>query len=103
MHDGDLVLVINNPTMMEGVDRNAKIVIDIEDKVTSLKEEYTMQNRTACIMRSLRNQIGEISNYASAYHNKVPHNEEQKDRYESYVELLSVINGKAIRVGCATR
>lgn len=94
--DGDLVLIIDNPTMMEGVDRNAKIVIDVEDKVTSLKEEYTMQNRTACIMRSLRNQIGEISNYASAYHNKVPHNEEQKERYESYVELLSVVNGEQL-------
>ena len=96
MYDGDLCMVIDNPTMMEGVDRNAKIVIDVEDKVTALKEEYTMQTRTACIMRSLRNQIGEISNYASAYHNKVASSDEQKERYESYVELLSVINGEQL-------
>lgn len=94
MYDGDLSLVLNNETMMKGVDRNASIVIDVEDKVTALKEEYNMQNRTNCIIRSLRSSIGEISNYASAYHNKAPRTDEQKARYESYVDLLSVVNGK---------
>ena len=36
MYDGDLSLVLNNETMMKGVDRNASIVIDVEDKVTAL-------------------------------------------------------------------
>ena len=98
MYDGDLTLVINNPLMMSGVDRNAKIVIDIEDKVTALKEEYNIQNRTNCIIRSLRSSIGEISNYASAYHNKVARTDEQKKRYESYVDLLSVVNGRCFAV-----
>lgn len=70
MYDGDLTLVVDDEVMMSGVDRNAKIVIDVEDKVTALKEEYNIQNRTNCIIRSLRSSIGEISNYASAYHNK---------------------------------
>lgn len=94
--DGDLCFVIDDKVMMQGVDRNAKIVLDVEDKITSLKEADTIQNKTACILRSLRNQIGEISNYASAYHNKIPKTKEQKDRYESYIGLLSVINGKCI-------
>ena len=96
MYDGDLSLVLNNETMMTGVDRNASIVIDVEDKVTALKEEYNMQNRTNCIIRSLRSSIGEISKYASAYHNKAPRTDEQKARYESYVDLLSVVNGKQL-------
>jgi len=37
VYDGDLCLIINNKMMMSGVDHNAKIVIDIEDKVTALK------------------------------------------------------------------
>ena len=94
VYDGDLCLIINNKMMMSGVDHNAKIVIDIEDKVTALKEEYNIQNRTNCIIRSLRSSIGEISNFASAYHNKKPKTEEQKQRYENYVDLLSVVNGK---------
>lgn len=93
-YDGDLTLVVNDEVMMSGVDRNAKIVIDVEDKVTALKEAYNIQNRTNCIIRSLRSSIGEISNYASAYHNKKPKTEEQKKRYEGFVDLLSVINGK---------
>ena len=101
--DGDLCLVINNKMMMNGADRDAKIVIDIEDKVTALKEEYNIQNRTNCIIRSLRSSIGEISNFASAYHNKKPKTEEQKQRYEDYVDLLSVVNGKAILVGRTIR
>ena len=102
-YDGDLCFVINNKMMMSGVDHNAKIVIDIEDKVTALKEEYNIQNRTNCIIRSLRSSIGEISNFASAYHNKKPKTEEQKQRYENYVDLLSVVNGKAILVGRTIR
>lgn len=40
--------------------------------------------------------IGEISNMASVYHNRVARTEETKQLYESYVDLLSVANGKAV-------
>ena len=90
---GDLTLLLDCPLMMKGVDRNAKIVIDIEDKVTALAEKDTIQNRTACIMRSLKSLIGEISNYASCYHNKTPKTEKQKETYSRYVDLLSITNG----------
>ena len=89
--------------MMEGVDRNAAITLDIDDKVCALVEADTVQNKTECIIRGLKSRIGEISNFASSYHNKCPRTEEQRQRYENYVDLLSVVNGKAILVGRTIR
>lgn len=88
--------MLDNETMMKGVDRNATITIDIDDKVCALVEADTPQNRTACIIRSLKSRIGEISNFASAYHNKCITSEEQRKRYDTYINLLSVSNGKEI-------
>ena len=94
--DGDLVLVLQNETLLEGVDRDAAMVIDIEDKATALEQEDTPANRVALILRSMTSLIGETSNCATAYHNKTPRTREQRQKYDSYIDLLSVINGKAI-------
>ena len=94
--DGDLVLVVDNELMMRGVDRNASIVIDIEDKVTALDEDDTPENRVGVVLRGMTSLIGETSNCATTYHNKRPRSEDQRKVYEGYVDLLSVINGKAI-------
>ncbi|WP_343209442.1 RNA dependent RNA polymerase [Anaerolentibacter hominis] len=94
--DGDLVLVVDNETMLKGVDRNAPIVMDIEDKITVLEEEDTPENRLQVILRGMNSLIGETSNCATGYHNKSPRSPEQKQKYDSYVDLLSIINGKAI-------
>lgn len=96
MHDGDLVLVLDDNRLMDGVDRNAPIVIDIEDKITAIEEEDTPENQYHMIMRGLKSMIGEISNYATAYHNKTPQTSEQRKKYNEYVSLLSVCNGKEI-------
>ena len=40
--------------------------------------------------------IGETSNCATAYHNKIAGTEEQRKKYQNYVNLLSIINGKSI-------
>lgn len=82
--------------MMRGVDRECPIVIDIDDKITVLSEEYTKENIYKLILRTMNSLIGETSNCATAYHNKIPRTLEQRDKYREYVELLSVINGKAI-------
>ena len=95
-YDGDLVCVIDEPLMMEGVDRNAAITMDVEDKITALSEPWDMEHRTECILRGLRSQIGEISNMASAYHNKCPKTDEARKRYENYTCLLSTINGRLL-------
>ena len=94
--DGDLVLVIDHPVMLRGVDRSVPIVLDTQDKATARKEADTPENRTELILRTMNNLIGETSNCATAYHNKMPKTEEQKKKYESYIDLLSIINGKAI-------
>lgn len=95
-YDGDLVLVVDNKLMMEGVDRNAPVVLDMEDKITAMAEEDTAETRAALVLRTINSLIGETSNCATGYHNKKPKSEEIKKKYESYVDLLSVVNGKAI-------
>ena len=94
--DGDLVLVVDNELMKKGVDKNAAIVMDIDDKITVLSEEDNCENKLKVILRGMHSLIGETSNCATAYHNKCPQTEEQKAKYDKYVGLLSVINGKAI-------
>lgn len=95
-YDGDLCLLIDNPLMMEGVKREIPIVIDIEDKITALEEEDNPQNKLAVILRGMNSIIGEVSNCSTTYHNKMPKTQEQKETYEKYVNILSIVNGKAI-------
>lgn len=94
--DGDLVLVIDEPMMMAGVDPDVPITIDVEDKVTALEEADTPENQVKVALRGMNSLIGETSNCATAYINKTPKTIEAKLRYDSYINLLSVINGKAI-------
>lgn len=96
-YDGDLCLLINNKTMMEGVDREAPIVLDMEDKITALAEPDTQESRLALVLRTINSLIGEISNAASGYHNKAPRDPETKKKYSEYVDLLSILNGKAMK------
>ena len=93
---GDLVLVLKNQTMMSGVDRSAPIVLDIDDKVAAAAELDTTENRYKITLRTMKSLIGEYSNYASAYHNKCPKTAEQKQKYEKYIDIISVITGKSI-------
>ena len=94
--DGDLVLVLQNSTMLKGVNRDIPIVIDVEDKATAISEEDTKEGRLEMVMRTMKSLIGEYSNYSSAYHNKCPRTLEQKQKYEKYVDQISVLTGKAI-------
>lgn len=94
--DGDLVLVLQNEIMQEGVHRDIPIVIDVEDKAAAMVEPDTVEGRVALTMRTMKSLIGEYSNYSSAYHNKCPRSDEQKQLYEKYVDQISVLTGKAI-------
>ena len=94
--DGDLCLLIDNKTMMNGVDRNVATVLDIEDKITAKEEEDTLENRVELILRTINSLIGETSNCATGYYGKNPKSKEVKEKYERYIDLLSVINGKVI-------
>ena len=94
--DGDSVLVIDNETMKKGVDRDVAVLIDIEDKIASLAEEGTPENKLQVVLRGMHSLIGESANCATTYHNKMPKTIEQKRKYESYIDILSVVSGKAI-------
>lgn len=94
--DGDLVLVVDNDIMRNAVQRDIPIVMDIDDKISAIAEPDTVDNRYKMVMRTLKSMIGEYSNYASAYHNKCPRTQEQKEKYEKYIDIISVITGKSI-------
>lgn len=96
LFDGDLVLVINNDTMLRGIDKNARIVCDTQDKITALAQLDNLQNRFECILRGLKSQIGEYANYGCAFHNKVPTSDKMKKEYENYIDILSICMGKEI-------
>lgn len=95
--DGDLILLVDNDDMIQGVHRDIPIVIDIEDKITALEEKDTKENKLKVILRGMNSLIGETSNCATTFHNKIPKTQEQKEIYMKYIDLLSVINGKAIK------
>lgn len=90
--------------MLQGSDKNALITIDVEDKVTAIAEDDTEIGRIALISRTTKNMIGEFSNYASVYLNRIPQKEEQKKRYDDYLSTISVTVGKSIdRQHCRIR
>lgn len=81
---------------MKGINKDSYIVLDIEDKITAKEQKYNLENIIDFTKKSLSSRIGEISNCASAYHNKYAKDEETRQKYEDYTCLLSVINGKEI-------
>jgi hypothetical protein len=94
--DGDLVFVTNNEIMRKGVQRDLPIVIDVDDKITALDVQYNKEGVINYMLMSLDSRIGEISNVATCYLNKQTKDEKTKERFNDYVCLLSVINGKEI-------
>lgn len=82
--------------MLKGVDKNAIPVIDVDDKITTEPEEFNSENRLKVILRTMKNLIGEYSNYATAYRNRCAKTEDQKRKYEKYIDIISVLTGKSI-------
>lgn len=94
--DGDLVLVVQEPLFLQGVRRDLSIVLDVDDKITVDPENDNAANRQKIILRSMKNLIGEYSNYASVYHNKTPRSSEQKKKYDHFIDIIAITVGKAI-------
>ena len=94
--DGDRVFVLDNDIIKSGINRNLPIVIDIEDKITAMEEEVNLDNIIDCTIRSMTSLVGESSNCATCYHNKSPQTEKQKNKYLEYIDILTIVNGKAI-------
>ena len=94
--DGDRVFVIDSDIMKSGIKRDLPIVVDMEDKITALEEDINIDNIIECTIRSMVSLVGESSNCASCYHNKSPKTDIQKQKYLGYIDILSIVNGKAI-------
>ena len=88
--------MIEDENLIKGARHNLPIVTNLEDKATAIEEEYNAEGIANSIVRGLKSMIGEISNYATCYHNKCPKTKEQKDKYDDYINLLSVCNGVEI-------
>ena len=93
---GDTILVVDCEVMKGGVDRSVSPVIDIEDKIASLAERDSAENKLQVILRGMHSLIGESANCATTYQNKQPQTIRQKKVYEKYIDILSVVSGKAI-------
>lgn len=91
-----MVLVFDDDRLLKGVDKNAIPVIDVDDKITTEPEEFTQENRLKVILRTMKNLIGEYSNYATAFRNRCGRTEEQRKKYEKYIDITSVLTGKSI-------
>lgn len=95
-YDGDLVLVLDEPLMLEGIDKDCAIVLNLDEKMTASEEEYTRENIAELVCRTLVSLIGECSNASTCYHNKPWKRQETKERYNTNVEVLSIVNSFAI-------
>jgi hypothetical protein len=95
-YDGDRILLLDEPLIRSGVNKNATIVIDIEDKATTMVQADTHENKINVVKLGLMSIIGEASNCASTYHNKTPQTIAQKKKYDRNIDILATITGKAI-------
>ena len=89
-------MVIKNETMFRGVDPTLPIVLDIDDKVTAVAEADTTDARITLTLRTLNSLIGKYSNCSSALHNKVTKDHDLRERFQKYVDIVSICTGKAI-------
>jgi len=68
----------------------------VDDKITTEPEEFNEANRLKVMLRTMKNLIGEYSNYATAYRNRCGKTPEQQQKYANYIDIISVLVGKSI-------
>ena len=96
VYDGDLVLVMDEPLMLEGINKDCAIVLNLDEKMTAKEEPTTKEHIADLVCRTMISLIGECSNAATCYHNKPWKSEETKKRYERNIDILSIVNSFAI-------
>lgn len=110
--DGDIVFVLqgkDNPIFLKGIDRSLPVVINIDEKATAKKERINNGALIHDFVFGSDNRIGEYSNCATKWYNKVAPqahkdgtalttDEEQAfyQRCEDYVSLIAIVNAKEI-------
>ena len=110
--DGDIVFVLrgeDNPTFLKGIDTTLPVVINLDEKATAKKEKINNDALVHDFVFGSDNRIGEYSNCATKWYNKVPPQkhkdgseltEQEKaefyQRAEDYVSLIAIVNAKEI-------
>ena len=94
--DGDIIFMIDDPTILKGSKHDLPITMNVDDKATTIEEYFDKEGIANTICRGLKSMIGEISNYTTALHNKQTKNEKTKKTYSDWINLLSVLNGVEI-------
>lgn len=93
--DGDIFYLNTSPVVIESkIDKN--IVVDVEDKVTTISKEYCTENITEYEIKMRDSRIGEITNVATSIENKYSTDEDTRNRYSDYTSLLRIYQGKEI-------
>lgn len=87
---------MDEPLMLEGIDKDCAIVLNLDEKLTAKDESVNLEHIADLVCRTLVSLIGECSNAATCYHNKPWKAEETKRRYEKNVDILSIVNSFAI-------
>jgi hypothetical protein len=93
--DGDAVFLSNDEILVDSkIDK--PIVVDVEDKKSSGKVKYDLENIVKYECNSRDNRIGEITNIATSILNQYTENEKWKKINSDNVSLLRLYQGKEI-------
>lgn len=93
--DGDAVLLSSDANLINR--RISKpLIIDIEDKAMTMAIPYTQENLVTYEVNSRDNRIGEITNVATCILNKYTENTELQKKFDDYISLLRIYQGKEI-------
>lgn len=96
--DGDLNAVTDNIDILNSV-IISPIIIDVQDKMTTDKTEYNIDNLIEYHKRTLDSRIGEITNVSSAICNRDDYltgTEKQHKKLDDYIATCRILQGKEI-------
>ena len=96
--DGDLNAVTDNIEVLDSV-IISPIIIDVQDKITTDKDYYNVDNLIEYHKRTLDSRIGEITNVSSAICNRDDYlfgTEAKHKKLDDYVAICRILQGKEI-------
>ena len=93
--DGDAVFLCHDPILVDTkIDK--PIIIDVDDKVTAQKKEYTEDNIVDYEMATRDSRIGELTNVATSIINQNTVDPSYQKMNDDNVSLLRIFQGKEI-------
>lgn len=93
--DGDAIFLCNDPLLLD-TKIHKSTTIDIDDKISAVKKQYTKDNIIEYEMNSRDNRIGEITNIATSIINQYVKDEKWRKINADNISLLRVYQGKEI-------